>query len=85
LKRFQTSREKKVGITRGTILEFYLGRYLDLHGISLGDVTLIDPQQPQYVDALVNDLTSEKIMHDYPVFIYTKGMEEVKPEAVNIR
>jgi ABC-type nitrate/sulfonate/bicarbonate transport system substrate-binding protein len=30
---------KKIGVLRKGAAEFYLGRYLDLHGISLGDVT----------------------------------------------
>lgn len=45
---------KKIGATRGTIGEFYLGRFLDLHGINIQDITLVDVQPSQYVDALVN-------------------------------
>jgi hypothetical protein len=32
-----------------------------------------------------NNLTCEKTLPDYNAFIYTKGMEEVKPDAVDIR
>jgi len=38
---------KKIGVTRGTIPEFYLGRYLELHGISLRNVTLVDLNSSQ--------------------------------------
>ncbi|MBI4788769.1 MAG: NrtA/SsuA/CpmA family ABC transporter substrate-binding protein [Chloroflexi bacterium] len=45
---------KKVGVVRGTIQEFYLGRFLDLGGIRLQDLVLIDLKLPEQVDALVN-------------------------------
>ena len=38
---------KKVGVTRQTSAEFYLGRYLQLHNISLHDVTLVDLKPTQ--------------------------------------
>ena len=31
-----------------------------------------------------NNLTTEKTMPDFRDYIYTKGLEEVKPDAVNI-
>ncbi|RPJ78338.1 MAG: hypothetical protein EHM13_14770, partial [Acidobacteria bacterium] len=34
-------RGKKVGTTRGTIAEFFLGRFLEIHGMSIRDVTLV--------------------------------------------
>ena len=43
---------KKIGIPRGTVLEFYLGRFLDLHGMSIRDVTLINLPQGQTTDAI---------------------------------
>jgi ABC-type nitrate/sulfonate/bicarbonate transport system substrate-binding protein len=45
---------KKIGLTRGSPVEFFTGRFLDLHGMSLQDVTIVDLQPSQYVDALVN-------------------------------
>ncbi|HWQ18744.1 MAG TPA: NrtA/SsuA/CpmA family ABC transporter substrate-binding protein [Methanotrichaceae archaeon] len=45
---------KRIGLTRGTIGEFYLGRFLDLHGVSIQDVTLVDMPPSQYVQALTN-------------------------------
>ncbi len=47
-------RGKKIGFPRGTILEFYLGRFLDLNGMSLQDATLVDVKSSQSVDAIAN-------------------------------
>ena len=33
---------KKIGVTKGTILEFYLGRFLELNGINWNDITIMD-------------------------------------------
>ena len=45
---------KMIGIPRGTIMEFYLGRLLDLHGMSIRDVTLINLPAGQTADAIAN-------------------------------
>jgi len=45
---------KKIGITRGGLGEFYLGRFLDLHGMSILEVTLVDMLPSQYVQAITN-------------------------------
>ena len=45
---------KKIGLTRGGTQEFYLGRFLDLHDISLQDITLVNLPSSQYVQALTN-------------------------------
>lgn len=47
---------KKVGTTFGTIAHFYLGRFLELNGISIiQDVTLVDLKTPaEWVNAVVN-------------------------------
>jgi ABC-type nitrate/sulfonate/bicarbonate transport system substrate-binding protein len=42
---------KKVGISKGTIGEFYLSRFLDLNGMSIRDVTTLDLLPVQYVQA----------------------------------
>jgi ABC-type nitrate/sulfonate/bicarbonate transport system substrate-binding protein len=45
---------KRIGTTRGTIAEFFLGRFLELHGMSLRDVTLVDLKTPdEWVNAVV--------------------------------
>ena len=45
---------KKIGLPVGTIQEFYLGRFLDLHGMSIRDVTLINMPPGQAADAIAN-------------------------------
>ncbi|MGD0951243.1 MAG: ABC transporter substrate-binding protein [Methanotrichaceae archaeon] len=46
---------KKIGVHRGGgIGEFYLGRFLDLHGISMQNVTLVDIPPSQWVQAITN-------------------------------
>ena len=43
---------KRVGTTVGTIAEFHLVRYLNLHGMTLADVTLVDLKTPaEWVNA----------------------------------
>jgi NitT/TauT family transport system substrate-binding protein len=53
---------KKVGVVRKTIAEFYLGRLLELHGMNVGQVTLVDVNIAQseaaissgYIDAIIS-------------------------------
>ena len=45
---------KKIGIPLGTSVEFYLGRFLVLHGIDSRDVTVVDLRPNQFVNATVN-------------------------------
>ena len=48
-------RGKRVGTTRGTMAEFFLGRFLELHGMSVQDVTLVDLKTPsEWVDSVVD-------------------------------
>lgn len=45
---------KKIGIVSGTIAEFYLGRTLELQGMSIRNVTLVDLKTPEeWVSAIV--------------------------------
>ena len=45
---------RKIGVSRGTIGEFYLGRFLLLNGISQKNVTLVPLRTSEYVDAIAN-------------------------------
>jgi len=45
---------KTVGISRKTAAEFYLGRFLELHGMNIREMNLEDVRPPQIVDALAN-------------------------------
>jgi NitT/TauT family transport system substrate-binding protein len=47
-------RGKRIGLPRRTIPEFYLGRFLDLHGMSIRDVTLTGLTPKQAVGAIAN-------------------------------
>jgi len=44
---------KKVGVALGTILEFYLGRFLELHGMNIKDVVLVDTKLSQSANAII--------------------------------
>ncbi len=46
---------KKIGLARGTIAEFYLGRVLELSGIKMQDVTLVDLKPVQFVGAIAGN------------------------------
>jgi len=45
---------KKIGVVRGTILEFQLGRFLELNGVNPADVTLVHGTLPQSASAIAN-------------------------------
>lgn len=58
---------KKIGfIQRGSIAEFYLGRLLDLHGMSLQDVAIVNITPSQSVNAIANgDIDAIQARNDY--------------------
>ena len=45
-------RGKRIGVSLKTINEFYLGRFLELNGIKVQDVALVDIQPAQFVNAI---------------------------------
>lgn len=46
---------KTVGTTFRTVAEFHLGRFLDLHGMNMQDVSLVDVKTPaEWVNAVAN-------------------------------
>jgi len=46
---------KKVGTTLRTIAHFYLGRFLQLHGMNMQDINLVDVKTPaEWVNAVAN-------------------------------
>ena len=45
---------KTIGVPLGTISEFYLGRFLELHGIDLQNVTMVNTDPAQSVTAITN-------------------------------
>jgi len=61
---------KRIGLALGAITEFYLGRLLDLHGMNIGDVTLVDIKLTQLGDALLSgdvDAVIAGSRHAYPI------------------
>lgn len=45
---------KKIGIPRNTIAEFYLARFLDLNGMTMQNLTLVDVEGQEFVDAIMS-------------------------------
>jgi ABC-type nitrate/sulfonate/bicarbonate transport system substrate-binding protein len=45
---------KKIGVLQRGAAEFYLGRYLNLHGINLDDVTIVNEQFAQSIVSMSN-------------------------------
>jgi ABC-type nitrate/sulfonate/bicarbonate transport system substrate-binding protein len=43
---------KRIGLPRNTIAEFYLGRFLELHGLSIDDVAMVDMNPSQAVGSI---------------------------------
>ena len=55
IERISDLKGKRVGTTFRTIAEFFLGRFLELHGMSIKDITLVDLKTPaEWVDAVAN-------------------------------
>jgi len=70
---------KKIGYARGTSGEFYLTRFLELHGISISDVVLVDVGPSRYADA-IGDGTVDAILAWDP---YTDEIRErLMPDLV---
>ena len=45
---------KTIGVSKGTIAEFYLGRFLELNGVSMTDVNIINVAPKEYLTAVAN-------------------------------
>jgi len=55
---------KKIGVPSGTIGEFYLGRFLDLHGVSPEGVTIENTPFTQAGDAIFNGSVDAVLIYD---------------------
>jgi NitT/TauT family transport system substrate-binding protein len=55
---------KRIGLGMGTIREFYFGRYLDLQGINIQDVTIVDLPLQVSVDAIGNGTIDAVVVPD---------------------
>ena len=65
---------KKVGLPKNTICEFFLGRFLNLHGMSLGDVALVDLPASQSIDAITNGSVDAIIYYQPYVYAIEKRL-----------
>ena len=45
---------KRIGVDKGTIAEFYLGRFLQLNGMNIQDVDLVNVIPSEYVSVIAN-------------------------------
>ena len=72
-------KSKKIGVIKGTILEFYLGRYLELNGISPRDVTIVNTENTsQTTNSIANgDLDAVVAFQPYVSDIQAKLGEGV--------
>jgi ABC-type nitrate/sulfonate/bicarbonate transport system substrate-binding protein len=52
IERVRDLKNRTIGVPEGTIAEFYLGRYLNLHNILLDDVALVDIRPDHSAEAL---------------------------------
>lgn len=64
---------KKVGLLLGTEAEFYFGRYLELHGMSLQDIFLVNCDQSQLAIALA-DGSVDAFVAEYDLVGPTKDL-----------
>jgi len=46
-------RGKRIGVAFGTITDFYLGRFLTLHGIQSNDITAVDVRPPDFEESIL--------------------------------
>ena len=45
---------KNIGVVRQSLMEFYLGRFLDLHDLNIHNVSIVDVKPSQWVNAIAN-------------------------------
>lgn len=69
-------KKKNIGLARHTSAEFYLGRYLQLNGIGMGDVTLVDIDPSHVADALGSGQVDAVITWDPHSYLLEKEMGE---------
>src|SRR5271157_3121738 len=65
---------KGIGAPLQTSAQFYLGRYLQLHGIKLDDVTLIDLQPAQVEESLIKGDLDAVLMWDPYAYSIEKNL-----------
>ncbi len=71
---------KKIAVGQGTIREFYLGRYLNLNGISIQDVTIVYLSLQDSVNAIANGTIDAVVVPD--AVWYNRVMAELGSNGV---
>jgi NitT/TauT family transport system substrate-binding protein len=72
--------KKRMGVDDAYIAQFWSN---SRNSLSL-DQSLVIAMEDESRWMIKNNLTAEKTMPDYTDYLYLKGLEEVKPEAVSI-
>jgi ABC-type nitrate/sulfonate/bicarbonate transport system substrate-binding protein len=69
---------KTVGLVKNALPEFYLGRMLDLHNMSIKDVTVVNVSPAQWVNAITNgDVDAIVVAQSYVSQIQTQLTDKV--------
>jgi ABC-type nitrate/sulfonate/bicarbonate transport system substrate-binding protein len=61
--------QKKIGVVRGTVMEFYLGRFLELNDISISNVTIVNITLAQSANVIINGTVDAVI--SFPPYVET--------------
>jgi ABC-type nitrate/sulfonate/bicarbonate transport system substrate-binding protein len=65
---------KRIGLSRQTTAEFYLGRYLQLHGMDLDQVTVIDLNPTQVEESLIKGEVDAVLIWDPYAYSIQKSL-----------
>jgi ABC-type nitrate/sulfonate/bicarbonate transport system substrate-binding protein len=65
---------KRIGVVRNGSAEFYLGRYLNLHGIDMNEVTIVNEQFAQSVLSMNNGTIDATLLPEPHAFIIQKNL-----------
>ena len=67
-------KRKRVSLRKGSIAEFYLGRFLDLHGMNIKDVTLAEVKSERLGNEIVEGKIDAVITHNPHVYAIKKRL-----------
>jgi ABC-type nitrate/sulfonate/bicarbonate transport system substrate-binding protein len=68
---------KKIGLAYMTITEFYLGRILELNGLSMADIIPVDLKPEDFVDAMVSGKTDAVIVWQPYLYLIQKEIKDL--------
>ncbi len=70
---------KRVGVVRGTVMEFYLGRFLELNGLTISEVTLVNITLAQSANMVINGDVDAVV--SFPPYVET-ARQQIGDDAV---